>query len=125
MAKSKGAKTGVIGNNINKTQFEDLCKIMCTENEICSFFHIAHDTLNNWTKIEYGETAERTIKKLGDGGRMSLRRIQWKHAESNPTMAIWLGKQYLGQTDKVENTTMERIQIVNDMPTDESDEVDD
>ncbi|MBQ0061347.1 MAG: hypothetical protein KBT15_06205 [Bacteroidales bacterium] len=30
---------------------------------------------------------------------MSLRRSQMKMAETNPTMAIWLGKQYLGQKD--------------------------
>lgn len=34
---------------------------------------------------------------------MSLRRAQMKLAESgNATMLIWCGKQYLGQTDKVE-----------------------
>ena len=33
---------------------------------------------------------------------MALRRSQWKMAERNATMAIWLGKQYLGQKDVVE-----------------------
>ena len=33
---------------------------------------------------------------------MSLRRIQWKHAEKSVPMAIWLGKQYLGQRDNIE-----------------------
>ena len=33
---------------------------------------------------------------------MSLRRTQFKLAEKNPTMAIWLGKQYLGQRDNIE-----------------------
>ena len=32
---------------------------------------------------------------------MSLRRTQFKLAEKNPTMAIWLGKQYLGQRDNI------------------------
>lgn len=40
----------------------------------------------------------------GEGeGRASLRRRQFKMSETNATMAIWLGKQYLGQTDKVVN----------------------
>ena len=30
---------------------------------------------------------------------MSLRRSQFRLAENNATMAIWLGKQYLGQKD--------------------------
>jgi len=34
---------------------------------------------------------------------MSLRRAQIKTAlDGNPTMQIWLGKQYLGQHDKIE-----------------------
>ena len=35
-------------------------------------------------------------------GKISLRRNQWRLAEKNATMAIWLGKQYLGQKDQVE-----------------------
>ena len=33
---------------------------------------------------------------------MSLRRSQFRIAETNPTMAIWLGKQYLGQKDRAD-----------------------
>lgn len=33
---------------------------------------------------------------------MSLRRLQFKHAEKSASMAIWLGKQYLGQRDTPE-----------------------
>jgi hypothetical protein len=36
---------------------------------------------------------------------MSLRRMQWQAAENgNPTMLVWLGKQYLNQKDKAEQT---------------------
>ena len=36
-------------------------------------------------------------------GKSSLRRYQFKlAAKGHPTMLIWLGKQYLGQTDKTE-----------------------
>jgi hypothetical protein len=44
-------------------------------------------------------------KEAHEGGRMeglaSLRRKQFTMAESNASMAIWLGKQYLGQKDQV------------------------
>lgn len=33
---------------------------------------------------------------------IALRRAQWRLAERNAAMAIWLGKQYLGQRDIVE-----------------------
>ena len=35
-------------------------------------------------------------------GKISLRRSQWRLAEKSATMALWLGKQYLGQKDQVE-----------------------
>ena len=43
--------------------------------------------------------------------------MQFKLAEKNPTMAIWLGKQYLGQKDTINTTTegIQRVQIVDDL----------
>jgi hypothetical protein len=40
-------------------------------------------------------------------GKVSLRRTQWQLAEKSVPMAIFLGKNYLGQTDRaeVEDTT--------------------
>lgn len=35
-------------------------------------------------------------------GKISLRRSQFRLAEKNANMAIWLGKQYLNQKDKIE-----------------------
>ena len=50
-------------------------------------------------------------KKGQDNGKRSLRRIQFKLAEKNPTMAIWLGKQYLGQRDNIDvaNTDLSKV----------------
>lgn len=46
------------------------------------------------------------IKDGRSHGRMSLKRKQWEMAMGgNITMLIWLGKQNLGQTDKVEQRT--------------------
>lgn len=44
---------------------------------------------------------------------MSLRRIQMKLAEKNASMAIFLGKQYLGQRDVVESRTMDQATSTN------------
>jgi hypothetical protein len=42
------------------------------------------------------------IEKGRETAKASLRRFQWKSAAGgNVTMQIWLGKQLLGQTDKV------------------------
>ena len=39
-------------------------------------------------------------KRLSVKGKISLRRYQFQQAEKSTAMAIWLGKQYLGQTEK-------------------------
>lgn len=121
--RTKGAKGGVKGNAINQNQFEKLAKMLCTGEEISAFFGVSYDTLNEWCKQNYEETFVKVIKRFNDVGRASLRRIQFKIAEKgNSSMAIFLGKQYLGQTDKAEQTTLERVTIVSDMPEEDEEE---
>lgn len=88
---------------IDKVQFEKLCSIQCTETEIADFFDCCEDTLNYWCKDTYDKTFSDISKIKSAPGKISLRRAQFKIAEKNPTMAIWLGKQYLGQRDIIEN----------------------
>lgn len=90
--------------NFDQKQFEAMCAIQCTEEEICGIFDCDDNTLNRWCKDIYGKCFSEVYKQKKQGGKMSLRRRQWNLAEKNPTMAIWLGKQWLGQTDKVEQT---------------------
>lgn len=116
MPRTKGAKTGVVGNNINQATFENLCSIMCTREEICSVLNVVDSTLWMWCKETYGETFEKVAERFRNVGKASLRRSQFQLAEKNPTLSVWLGKQYLGQTDKIEETTIERVEIINDIP---------
>lgn len=85
---------------IDKEQFEKLCSIQCTVNEIAGFFKCSVDTIERWCRREYGEGFADTYDKKRGIGKISLRRAQFRMAEVNPTMAIWLGKQFLGQTEK-------------------------
>ncbi len=91
-------------DRIKKEQFESLCYIQCTEEEICSVLDVCTDTLDSWCQNTYGMHFSEIFKIKRKGGRASLRRNQWKLAEKNATMAIFLGKQYLGQKDVVETT---------------------
>lgn len=103
---------------IKQSVFEELCKIQCTQEEICSVLNVCLDTLDSWCKATYdGKHFSEVFKEKREGGKASLRRKQYKVAceSENPTMLVWLGKQYLGQTDKQETTTMEKITIVNDI----------
>ena len=85
---------------IDKTEFEELCKMMCTREEICNFFKIAPSTLIGWCKRNYQNSDFQTVyKKLSEYGKRSLRRNQFNLSRTNASMAIWLGKQYLRQKD--------------------------
>lgn len=87
---------------IDWEKLQKLCFIHCTGEEIAGIFEIDYDTLNRNIQYKYGFGFADYFKRYSAGGKASLRRRQFQMAESNPTMAIWLGKQYLGQTDKAE-----------------------
>lgn len=96
---------------ISQKQFESLCAIQCTEEEICAVLDVDDKTLTNWCKKTYNKSFSEVFREKRQGGKASLRRNQWKLSETNPTMAIFLGKQYLGQKDRPEETaTAEVIQ---------------
>lgn len=98
------ARTGRPKKNIDKDQFEKLCKLQCTIDEVCGFFEVCPDTLEKWCRRTYGKdmTFSKVFKEKRSGGMISLRKAQFKLAEKSAAMAIWMGKQYLGQTDKLE-----------------------
>lgn len=101
---------------INKEQFESLCNLQCTIEEIAGFFKCNKDTINAWCKRTYNEGFSETYKKYSQNGKISLRRYQYRLAEKNASMAIWLGKQWLGQTDKQEVmfTENNKLQVMSD-----------
>jgi hypothetical protein len=99
------AKMGRPRKQIDKTEFEKLCFLQCTEREFCSWFDVSDETLNKWCKENYdGRTFLDVFKEKRENGIISLRRTQFQLAEKSPAMAIFLGKNLLGQTDKVEQT---------------------
>ena len=99
------AQMGRPRKQINKTEFEKLCFLQCTEKEVCSWFDVSDETLNKWCKENYdGRTFLDVFKEKRENGLISLRRTQFQLAEKSPAMAIFLGKNLLGQTDKVEQT---------------------
>ena len=76
---------------------EKLAAMMCTQEEIASYLDVSTRTLQRDAEFCH------IYKKGLDKGRMSLRRMQYKAADGgNSTMLVWLGKQYLGQSDKQE-----------------------
>ena len=71
--------------------------IHCPNVEIAAAVGCSVDTLTD----RYSELLDKGRSK----GKASLRRIQWEAAtKGNVVMMIWLGKQLLGQSDKMDKT---------------------
>lgn len=85
---------------IDKVQFEKLCGLQCTQTEIADFFGCSADTIERWCKRTYKKRFAEIYREKRGMGAISLRRMQWRLAEKNAAMAIFLGKQYLGQRDE-------------------------
>lgn len=96
---------------IDQKQFENLCKMQCTETEIMSWFDVSKDTLIRWCKDNYNCDFATIYEKKKEGGKIALRRYQLQQAEKNPTMAIWLGKQYLKQKDNIEVESKQLVKV--------------
>ena len=94
------AKRGPKGIPISEEEFDKLCELQCTLKEIAGWFRCSEDTIENWTKRIYGRKFSEVYKEKKGLGLVSLRRMQWRLAEKSPAMAIFLGKNLLGQADK-------------------------
>lgn len=105
MQKNRG-KENTMGRpriEIKAEEFEKMCEIQCTLTEIATVLGCSEDTIERWCKRTYEKTFAEAYKKFSDGGKMSLRRMQFRAAEQGSvSMMIWLGKQWLGQSDKQE-----------------------
>jgi len=77
--------------------------IQATSKECAAVLGVTEPT---WIKFKADNPEVEEALRHGQGeGLTSLRRQQFQTAmKGNPTMLIWLGKQYLGQTDKQDIT---------------------
>ena len=95
------SRTGRPKTFIDLEQAEKLGALQCTYAECAAFLTTPE------RKISEGFLKSRrdfidSYKKGFSVGKISLRRTQFRLAEKSAAMAIWLGKQYLGQTEKNE-----------------------
>lgn len=100
---------------IDQKQFENLCGLQCTLDEICGWFDVTDKTLDGWCKRTYGSSFSDVFREKRGAGKISLRRAQFRLAEKNAAMAIFLGKQYLGQKDVVDVTSDDKVTVVIDV----------
>jgi len=79
-------------------QIEKLASVMCTLSEIGDIIGCSHDT------IQRNQEAKEAIKRGVANAKNTIRKTQFDIATklNSSIMAMWLGKVYLGQTDKIQ-----------------------
>jgi len=81
--------------------FDYLCANQCTLEEIAAVLTVSADTVERRVIEQFGRTFAEVFEQKRKAGYASLRSKQFEIAMAgNVTMLIWLGKQYLGQSDK-------------------------
>jgi len=96
-------ETGAKVKDIDFEDFEKCCQMQCTQEEIAGWFEIDEETLVRRVTEHYNKSFSDVYKKYSANGKCSLRRRQFRRAANGDrVMMIWLGKQYLGQSDKIE-----------------------
>jgi len=115
---------------INWRELDKLCAVQCSMEEIASWFELDADTLTARIRETYCQTFPEYFAQKRGKGKIALRRRQLqvamgtKNVPPNPTMLIWLGKQYLGQSDRMEAGITARRPILIDAACDELPEPD-
>ncbi len=107
-AKKKGSrrpkkKMGRPRIQIDFEKLDLMCAVQCTLVEIAGYFECSVDTVERAIKREKGVTFAEYFEQKRCDGKVSLRRRQYQAAMAGDrTMLVWLGKQWLGQTDRLE-----------------------
>lgn len=100
------ARTGRPKIEYDAKTFVDLIGLGCGADEICWFFRDEKgkpaniDTLSRWCNRTFGMSFQEFRTQNGAMAlKIKVRRNQLKLSEKSAAMAIFLGKQYLGQKD--------------------------
>lgn len=95
----------------DKKTFSDLIGLGCSQEEICWFFRDVNgksaniDTLSRWCKRTFGLNFQEYKAQNGLMAlKIQVRKNQLELSKKSPAMAIWLGKQYLGQKENPEES---------------------
>lgn len=90
---------------IDLSELEKLCMLHCTDQELADWFGVTPRTIERRrTEPEFAAVMERGRSK----GKISLRRAQMRLVESgNAAMAIFMGKNWLNQSDQIANVEVQ------------------
>ena len=97
---------GRVNSILDWEQIDAMCAIQCTIEEMVAVLRTERKTLERRALTLFGLDFSAYCRVRGSKGKVSLRRWQYELAQKgNATMQIWLGKNVLNQTDKIEQKT--------------------
>ena len=104
--KDKGGRPRIEISDEMLGKVQGISTMQCPDEEIAAFLGMSYSTFKRRKAEDLRLT--QAIETGRDQGRQMLRAAQWTKAigdgdtVGNITMLIWLGKQYLGQSDKAD-----------------------
>ena len=96
--KKRGRPLSLVADEKTLGQISGLARIQCTQDEAADVMGVCRRTFASF--LHDNKKAREVWDAGHNQGKASLRRTQFEMAKTNPTMAIWLGKQYLDQKDQ-------------------------
>lgn len=75
---------------LDRNQFEGLCGMQCSVEELCGWFGCDEVALDAWCQQTYGEDFRQAFDRLTMAGRIALRRDQVLAAKKNVSMSRYL-----------------------------------
>lgn len=104
-------KMGAPTKDIDWDEIDKLARIHCTETEICDFVDRGKSFLQNRCKERFNCTFKQYLEQKRGAGKRQLRKVQFDMAVEDKCvpMAIFLGKNLLGQSDKIEQKNQHAV----------------
>ena len=107
-------KTGTPPKPIDWNQLATLAGLHCTQEEAAGFLGVSVSTL--WARYEIEHNDESFgdfMRRNRDGGKAKLRVMQLESANKGSVpMQIFLGKNWLGQSDRIEETKPDENPVI-------------
>jgi len=112
--KEGGKKTGPPERVFDWRRIGNMFSIGCTMSEVAHIENVCVSWLKEICERVNDCTLQQFMMQHRDTGKLSLRRAQYRSAveKGNVAMQIWLGKNWLGQSDKIDHTAQEKPRIV-------------
>jgi len=109
----KTRKPGRPRKKIPKKLIEEYIKIGLPIRKIAGLINVDEKTIRNNFSAELKKRKHKKIIELYEK-KEKLKQAQWESAimDKNTTMMIWLGRNYLGQKEKIENKEQYKIELI-------------